>query len=151
MQRVAAVVLVVVVVPVLVSLGTFDDDQSIVVGEPSPRTVVADETIRVVDEDATTEARRIAAQSVDPVPVPDSEARQAIVDDVRSVFTAVREARRPITVTPPPSDDATATEEPEPVQRQPTVDEQVDLLQQDVELLDEAALRALAELSLIHI
>ncbi len=151
LQRVAAAVLLVLVVPLLVSLGTFDDDQSIVVGEPSPRTVVADETIRVVDEDATDEARRIAAQSVDPVAVFDPEARAAIVSDVRSVFTAVREARRPVTVTETPdgaaSEGASASPTPETVRRQPTVDEQVDQLTREVELLDEAGLRALAELS----
>ena len=150
-QRVTAVVLLVLVIPLLVSLGTFDDDQSIVVGEPSPRTVVADETIRVIDEDATEEARRIAAQSVDPVAVFDPDARAAIVSDVRSVFAAVREARQEVTVTEPPADDATEggteTATPEVVRRQPTVDEQVQRLTRQVDLLDEASLRALAELS----
>jgi putative nucleotidyltransferase with HDIG domain len=147
LQRVTAVALVVVVVPVLVSLGTLDDDQSIVVGEPSPRTVVADETIRVVDEEATSEARRIAAQSVDPVPAFDPEARAAIVEDARSVFDAAREARRRVTVTQAPSEGATEGATPQTVQRQPTVDEQVERLVEEVDLLDEAGLRALAELS----
>ena len=144
-QRISAGLLLVLGVPVLVSLGTWDDDQSITVGEPSPRTVVADDTIRVVDEEATDEAERVAAQSVEPVAVFDPEAREAIVSDVRDVFAAVREARQRVTVTPEAPEGATAT--PEPVQRQPTVDEQVQQLSQEVEALDEAGLRALAELS----
>ncbi len=150
LQRIAATLLVVLVIPLLVSLGTLDDDQSIVVGEPAPRTVIADDTVRVIDQEATDEARRVARQQVEPVPVFDSEAREAIVQDVRGVFEAVREARRPVTVAPEePADDGTDPDggPAEPEQRQPTVDEQVDQLVAQTDLLDEAGLRALAELS----
>ena len=148
LQRVSAGLLLVLVVPVLVSVGTLDDDQSIVVGEPAPRTVRADDPIRVVDEEATQEARRIAEQSVEPVAVFDPEARAAIVEDVRDVFAAVRDARRPLTVTAPaPDDDATEGASSRSEQREPTVDEQVEQLQGEVQVLDEAGLRALAELS----
>ena len=138
-QRVAAILLAVLVVPMLVALGTLDADQPIAVGQEAPRTVVADDTIRVVDEQATQEARDRAAQEVQPVLVPDPEARAAIVADVRGVFEAVREAREPV---PIDSDGDGETD----VQRARSPEQQLQTLIDQVELLDEAALRALVQL-----
>jgi cyclic-di-AMP phosphodiesterase PgpH len=92
-HRVTAVLLAVLAVPVVVALGTVADEQPIREGEPAPRTVFADDEVRVVDEAATDQARRVAALSVEPVEVFDRDAQGAIVRDVRDVFTAVREAR----------------------------------------------------------
>ena len=90
---VAALLLSLVVVPVLVAVGAVADDQPVSDGEPAPRTVLATEQVRVVDEDATETSRRTAAESVDPVTFLDGEAQSAIVSDVRAVFSAAREVR----------------------------------------------------------
>jgi cyclic-di-AMP phosphodiesterase PgpH len=143
-QRVAAVVLLVVVVPGLLAIGTLDDDQALAEGEISPRTVFADRTVRVVDRDATEEARRQAAQDVDAVVVPNPEARAAIVSDVRMVFAAVRDVRRPVpVVAPDPDEEGATTTQPQV----PPVEEQVQQLSAAIDLLDEEGLRALVELS----
>jgi cyclic-di-AMP phosphodiesterase PgpH len=143
-QRSAALVLLVLVVPGLLAIGTLDDDQALSDGEISPRTVIADRTVRVVDRAATEEARRQAAQDVDAVVVPNPEARAAIVTDVRAVFAAVRDARRPVPVVAPDPDDEEATA-PQP--QVPSVEEQVQELSDSIDLLDAEGLRTLVELS----
>ena len=142
-QRISSVLLVAVAVPALIGLGTFSDDQPIRIGEPAPRTVVAEDTIRVVDEDATETARRVASESVEPVVTLDPEAQSAIVTAVRDVFRAARDARRPIATTPEPG----ATESAEPPTRTPSEDEQVTTMLESIDVLDEEALRRLAQLS----
>jgi cyclic-di-AMP phosphodiesterase PgpH len=99
-HRVAAVVLAVVVVPVVVALGTVADEQPVREGEPSPRTIFADEEVRIRDDAASEQARRVAAESVEPVQVFDREAQSAIVREIRDVFSGTREAREP----PEPTD-----------------------------------------------
>jgi cyclic-di-AMP phosphodiesterase PgpH len=100
LHRVAAVLLAVVAVPVVVALGTVADEQPVREGEPSPRTIFADEEVRIRDDAATEQARRVAAESVEAVEVFDREAQSAIVREVREVFTATREVRE----SPEPSD-----------------------------------------------
>jgi cyclic-di-AMP phosphodiesterase PgpH len=95
LHRVAAVLLAVLAVPVVVAIGTVADEQPIREGEPAPRTIFADAEVRILDEEQTEQARRIAALSVDPVQVFDRDAQGAIVRDVREVFTATREVRDP--------------------------------------------------------
>ncbi|MBW3575155.1 MAG: GDP-L-fucose synthase [Actinobacteria bacterium] len=68
-------------------------DQPVRLGEPSPRTIVAPDLIRVADPEATARARRQAAAEVAPVVVDDPEAKAAIVQSVRDAFAAVRDAR----------------------------------------------------------
>jgi cyclic-di-AMP phosphodiesterase PgpH len=92
-HRLAAVLLAVLAVPAVVAIGTVADEQPVREGEPAPRTIFADEEVRIVDEQATEQGRRVAELSVEPVQVLDREAQAAIVRDTRDVFTAVREAR----------------------------------------------------------
>ncbi|GGI09595.1 hypothetical protein GCM10011354_34860 [Egicoccus halophilus] len=94
-HRIAAVLLVVVVVPLVVAIGAVADEQPIREGEPAPRTVFADEAIREVDEEATEQARQTAAQSVDPVEVFNPGAQAEIVSETRQIFAAVRGVREP--------------------------------------------------------
>jgi cyclic-di-AMP phosphodiesterase PgpH len=117
LHRIAAVLLAVVAVPTVVALGTVADDQPVRQGEPAPRTIFADEEVRILDEAETENRRRVAALSVEPVQVFDRDAQAAIVGDVRDVFTAVREARSP----PDPTD-----VDPEPAA--PPQDEQLEVL-----------------------
>ena len=130
LQRAAALLLVLLVVPGIMSIAAFLEDTPIREGEPSPRTVIAPEAIRIADEDATERERRAAAEAVPPVLVGDEGARRELVQDVRDVFSRVEAARE---VGP---DDA-----------RPPVDEQVDSLAERTVLLDEAGLEALVRLS----
>lgn len=91
----AALLVSLVLVPVLVAVGAVADDQPVRDSEPAPRTVLATEQVRVVDDEASETARRTAAESVDPVTFLDGEAQSAIVSDVRAVFSAAREVREP--------------------------------------------------------
>jgi cyclic-di-AMP phosphodiesterase PgpH len=93
LHRVAAVVLAVAVVPVVVALGTVADEQPVREGEPATRTIFADEEVRILDEQATEQGQRVAAESVEPVQVFDREAQSSIVREIREVFSATREVR----------------------------------------------------------
>jgi cyclic-di-AMP phosphodiesterase PgpH len=93
LRRTLAAALVVLVVPLVIAVGSVADDQPLREGEPAPRTVFAEEPIRIPDEVATDTARRTAAESVEPQVAPDREAQTAIVRDVRDVFEATREVR----------------------------------------------------------
>jgi len=66
------------------------------VGQPADESVPAPREVRVVDVEATETARRVAAESVDAVLAVDSDAGQRLVSDLRAVFEATRDARRPI-------------------------------------------------------
>lgn len=91
--RLLALVMALVGVPLVLGISSLLQDQPIRAGEPSPRTVIAPELIRVADPEATERERRAAAASVEPVLVDDEEAKAAIVQEVRDVFAAVRTAR----------------------------------------------------------
>jgi cyclic-di-AMP phosphodiesterase PgpH len=119
-HRVVAVLLAVLVVPVVVALGTVADEQPVREGEPSPRTIFADEEVRIRDDAATEQARRVAAESVEPVQIFDRDAQSAIVREIRDVFTATREVR----VTPQPTE---ADPDPAPPSRGQQVEAIVDL------------------------
>ncbi|MEX0835940.1 MAG: hypothetical protein WD010_07600, partial [Nitriliruptor sp.] len=94
-QRLVAAALVAVLVPLLVGIGSVADEQPINEGEPSPRTVIADEQVREVDREATEAARAQASESVSPVIAPDRTAQTSIVQDARTAFSAARDARQP--------------------------------------------------------
>jgi len=96
LQRASALVLLIVIVPTIVALATVSDDAPVREGEPAPRTVIATQLLRLVDQEATEVARRTAAESVEPVVVFDDEASAAIVSVVRDVFAKVAAARRPV-------------------------------------------------------
>jgi hypothetical protein len=149
-MRVLAVVLVVVVLPLVLTVQAFQDDESIRVDEPSPRTVITADLVRVIDLNATERARRDARDAVNPVTVFDDEAQATVIRRVQDVFAAVEEVRRPA---PAPAPAATAPEgsateqadPPEPVT--PSSDEQLEALRGRISFLDDAALGALIDLS----
>ena len=94
-QRALAAVLVFLGIPAILSISAFWQEAPIQVGEPSPRTVLAPDPIRVQDPETTERERRNAAESVDPVLVPDNEARAAIVQSVVDTFARIEKAREP--------------------------------------------------------
>jgi len=94
-RRLAALLLAFLGVPAALSVTAFVVDQPVRIGEPSPRTIVAPDLIRVPDPEATDRARRRATNEVAPVLVDDQEAKAAIVQSVRDAFSAVRDTRAP--------------------------------------------------------
>ncbi len=94
-MRSVAAVLALVVVPVILSLSAFTEETPIREDEPSPRTVVAPDLIRVTDPAATDRERREAAAAVSDVIVPDNEAKVAIVQAVEDAFARAQAVRAP--------------------------------------------------------
>ncbi|HSJ43646.1 MAG TPA: HDIG domain-containing protein [Euzebyales bacterium] len=94
-QRALAAVLVFIGIPAILSISAFWQEAPIRVGERSPRTVLAPDPIRVQDPETTERERRNAAESVEPVLVPDNEARAAIVQNVDDTFARIEKAREP--------------------------------------------------------
>ncbi len=142
LQRIAAAAGALLVVPGLIALATIADDAPLRVDEEAPRTVVADQFVRVPDIEATDTARRTAAASVEPVERFDAQAQGEIVADVRAVFAAVRDAREPRVSSPLVSEEG---EEPEATV--PTPAEQLTELRDRVDVLGDEALQALIALS----
>nr|WP_274388072.1 HDIG domain-containing metalloprotein [Salsipaludibacter albus] len=132
------------VVPALLTIGALDDATTATVGEPAPRTILADDVITVVDEEATTLAQDRAREGVDPIIVPLEAARSAIVDDVRGLFSAVVAAREPVgpTAAPSAAPGADGAAEAEP----PPAEEQVAILEAQYPELPMATLDALVAL-----
>jgi putative nucleotidyltransferase with HDIG domain len=148
LQRAAAVLVAVIGVPFLVAVGAIAEDAPIRQGETSPRTVVADRAIRIVDEDATDTARRTARESVSPVQVFDDEAQATTIEQVRDVFAAVRDVRRPEPVTGAAAPPAGA-QEPSPTADEtvPPADDQLAALQRRIPFLGAEVLEELIPLS----
>jgi cyclic-di-AMP phosphodiesterase PgpH len=138
-QRLLAAALVAVLVPLLVGIGSVADEQPIAEGEPSPRTVIADEQVRVEDQAATEAARDQAAESVAPITAPDRTAQTAIVQDARAAFSAARSARQPVAGQATDDDDA-------PAPTTPSRAEQVEAVLAAVPALDEEVAEALVDL-----
>ena len=132
LPRLLALALLLVVVPVLVGVSEFLQDTPIRVGQPSPRTVVAPDTIRVTDREATARAQREAAEAVEQVFVDDEDAKAAIVEAVSDVFARAATAREA-------GGDAPAAG--------PSRSEQVDALRDRLTMLDDDGLRLLVNLS----
>ena len=128
-QRAMALLIAIVLVPAVLSIRGFLEDVPITAGEPAPRTVIAPDLIRVVDEEGTERSRREAAQNVTPVQTVDNEARQEITQGVIDLFAQVMDARQP-------GADG----------RIPTSAEQIESLNQRIEALDAEALRQLLNL-----
>jgi cyclic-di-AMP phosphodiesterase PgpH len=95
LQRAFALVIVVLGVPLVLSTSAFLQDAPIRVGEASPRTVVAPDLIRVLDQEATERAQRDAANAVQPVTFDDDEAAAAAVQEVRDAFSRIEAVRSP--------------------------------------------------------
>ncbi|MTV24247.1 HDIG domain-containing protein [Nitriliruptoraceae bacterium ZYF776] len=93
--RLAAALILVLVVPLVIGLGAVADEQPVREGEPSPRTILADQQLRIEDTAQTDQARAVARETVEPVLVTDGDAQAAIVADARAVFAAARSVREP--------------------------------------------------------
>jgi cyclic-di-AMP phosphodiesterase PgpH len=139
-RRVLALLIALVGVPLALSITVFVMDTPVRIGEPSPRTIVAPDLIRVPDPDATDRARRQAADEVTPIVVDDQEARAAILQSVRDAFAVVRDVRVP----GEDGEQASPAEQVEAMrQRLPMLgDEALDLL---VRLSDDELAQATAE------
>jgi membrane-associated HD superfamily phosphohydrolase len=138
LQRLSAAGLVAVLVPLLVGIGSVADEQPISEGEPSPRTVIAEEQVRVEDEEATETERAQAAESVAPITSPDRTAQTAIVQDARTAFSTARSVRQP------GSDDA---DDEDAAPAVPSRTEQIDAILAAVPALDQEVAAALVDLA----
>ncbi|MEX0659794.1 MAG: HDIG domain-containing metalloprotein [Egibacteraceae bacterium] len=125
-----ALAIMVLGVPAILGVSEFLQDTPVRVGEPSPRTIVAPDTIRIVDLAATARAQRDAAEAVQPVFDDDEEAKAAIVAQVSDVFARAAAARE--------------QSEDEPA---PSRDEQIEALQDGLPMLDEDGLSLLVGLT----
>ncbi len=124
-QRLGALVLVLLVVPGILSVAAFLQDTPIREGEPSPRTVISPDLIRIPDPEATERERRAAADAVDEVLVDDDEARREMVQEVRDAFARVRDARA-----------AEGDDEPSPEEQREALADRLDALDEEgVDLL----------------
>lgn len=92
MGRIAALVVMVLGIPAVLGLAAFFTDAPIVAGEPSPRTVIAAEQVRIVDEDETELQRRLAAEEIEPVVTPNLDAQAALIQRVIDAFDVVTTA-----------------------------------------------------------
>jgi hypothetical protein len=147
--RLLALALVVVAVPGVVALGALSEETAIVVGEPAPRTIVADRPVQVVDEEATAEQREQAANLIPARTTFDGDAAGGWVQDVAEVFAAARAARVPVRGEGPGAGPEAGADV---VERVPSPAAQVDQLLTTVPLvdgepvLDRDALRVLVSL-----
>ncbi|MBW3606555.1 MAG: HDIG domain-containing protein [Actinobacteria bacterium] len=130
-QRALAAALAVIGIPAILSISAFWQEAPIREGEPSRRTVLAPDPIRVDDPETTERERRNVAESVEPILVPDNEARSAIVQNVEDTFARIEQAREPSS-----GDDGKSL----------SVDEQVAGLLDQLEDLPPSAIRQLVEL-----
>ncbi len=155
-QRLLAALIIVVLVP-LVLMGVGATQQQIVrEGEPAPATILADRDVREVDVEATENARRIAAESVEPVTAFDRAAPTEIVGAVRRVFDHARTVRQPVLVedgeepsptTPPLSDQVEELAELQPDLERPTVEALVELSDGELEVVERETIAVAQELA----
>ncbi|MGI9017732.1 MAG: HD family phosphohydrolase [Euzebya sp.] len=128
--RIAALLLGVLGMPAILGASAFFTDSPVVLGEPSPRTIIAPEEIRVLDSEATELARRQAAESVEPVVSENLQAQQQLIQFVVDAFTVAQSVRAP------------------GVDGQiPSMSQQIDVLSQRLPILDAEAITLLVELS----
>jgi putative nucleotidyltransferase with HDIG domain len=142
LQRVIAVLVAVAGIPALVAVGTLADEAPVRLDEPAPRTISADEPIRVVDRAATEEARERAAQSAEAVQVFDDEVPGLVLGRIREFFGVVRDARRPV-----PSSRQVEPGEPAPAPTTPPPSDQLAAITEDVKFVSDDGLRELIALS----
>ena len=110
-QRSAMAALLVLGFASIVGLPTAGGGVEVRVGQPATESVAAPRQVRVVDSEATDLARRTAAESVDAVLAVDQQAGQRLIAQLRQVFEATRDVRRP--VEPGPTTDGGADDPPE--------------------------------------
>jgi putative nucleotidyltransferase with HDIG domain len=137
-QRAGVAVALVVGLAVVVGLPGAGGGIDVRVGEPASESIPASRQVRVVDTEATETARRAAAESVDAVLAVDSGAGQRLVAELRAVFDATREARRPVAEEP---DEAGDADQPDEVV--PDTDDQVEELRTRLVGIAEPVLEAL--------
>jgi putative nucleotidyltransferase with HDIG domain len=125
-QRAGVAVALVVGLAVVVGLPGAGGGIDVRVGEPASESIPAPRQVRVVDTEATETARRVAAESVDAVLAVDSGAGQRLVAELRAVFDATRDARRPVAVDP--AEDADDEDDGETTEVVPDADDQVEEL-----------------------
>ncbi len=112
-QRSAMATLLVLGIALVVGLPTAGGGIDVEVGQPASESVAAPRQVRVVDAEATDLARRAAAESVDAMLAVDPEAGQRLVSDLREVFAATREVRRPVPPAPAAEDGDEGTADPD--------------------------------------
>ena len=128
--RAAALLVCVLGLPVVLGLSAFFTDAPITVDEPSPRTVIAPEEIRVIDQEATDLARRRAADEVQPVISENLDAQSQLIQFVVDAFAVANAVRAP------------------GVDGQiPSRSQQIDVLSQRLPMLDTEAVTLLVELT----
>jgi cyclic-di-AMP phosphodiesterase PgpH len=135
--RLLAAGIVVLLVPLVVIASIALEDQVVREGEPAPTTILADREVRAVDDDATENARRVAAESVEPVRTVDRDAQTQIVGSVRRVFDDARAVRQPVA----------GSEDGQPVTRTPSRDEQAEALAEAQQELSSDTIQRLVSLS----
>ncbi len=127
LYRAIAVVVLLVVVPALMTVGALGDAVTATVGQDASRTIVADERLTVQDPVATDVARERAAAAVAASVTAIEGEREAIVENVRGVFSLVGEVRQPGSSEPEAS-----TEGAEPTAAPaPSRSEQIAVLEQN--------------------
>lgn len=129
-SRIAALLLAVLGLPLLLGLSAFFTDAPITAGEPSPRTVIAPEEIRVQDDEQTQLARRQAADAVEPVISENLDAQTDLVQFVVDAFAVAQSVRAPDVEGNIPSES-----------------QQIEVLSQRLTMLDTAAITELVNLS----
>lgn len=142
--RLLSLALLVLAVPGVIALGALSEDTAVVVGEPSPRTIVADRPVEVADEVATAEARQRAFNLVPAVEVPDLDASSGMVAAVGEVFAAARAAREPRLEENP---DAGEPGEPDEVEVVPSPAQQAEQLTRTIPALGDEGVSDLVGLS----
>jgi len=105
MHRVGGAAALVVGLALIIGVPGADGGVEVRVGQPSAESVPAPREVRVVDTEATERARQAAAEAVDAVLVVDAAAGQVLVSELRAIFDATREARRPVPEEPAGADD----------------------------------------------
>ncbi len=128
--RYAALALCVLGLPAVLGLSAFFTDAPITVGEPSPRTVIAPEEIRVVDQEATDLARRQAFDAVEPVISENLTAQTQLIQFVVDAFAVAQSVR------------AAGVDG-----QIPSMGQQVDVLTQRLPMLDDEAVSLLVGLT----
>lgn len=100
LHRVSVASVLVGGIALVVGLPSVSGGVDVAVGQPAAESVAAPQQVRVVDEEATELARRVAAESVDTVLAVDADAGQRLVSELRAAFDATREVRLPVEVPP---------------------------------------------------
>lgn len=93
--RIGALLVMLLGIPAILGGAAFFTAAPIVDGESSPRTVIAAEQVRVVDEEETELQRRAAAEEVEPVVTPNLDAQAALIQRVIDAFDVISAASAP--------------------------------------------------------